>query len=159
MQLLLILVSQSVLQSRDPCRPKQTHHSFLFLFSPLRRSHFCCGGIFSQSHGILSVSILSPVFWCGPKNGYFLAAVFGHRFWQGGVRPNCLASPLLAKICGQKMATVLGSAVGRPYSEPHNWGRQVVTDCGPNFGLLCVVFWSLVCVRVDFCSQSDGVDF
>ena len=74
----------------------------------------------------------------GRKMAIFWGPFSGHQFWQEGVRPNCLASPLLAKICGQKMATVLGSAFGRPYSEPQNRGRQVVTDCGPFFGLLCV---------------------
>ena len=81
----------------------------------------------------------------GRKMAIFWGPFSGHQFWQEGVRPNCLASPLLAKNCGQKMATVLGTAFGRPYSEPRNRGRQVVTDCGPFFGLvLGVVFWSLV---------------
>ena len=43
------------------------------------------------------------------------------------------------------MATVLGTAFGRPYSEPRNRGRHVVTDRGPFFcRALGVVFWSLV---------------
>ena len=85
----------------------------------------------------------------GRKMAIFWGPFSGHQFWQEGVRPNCLASPLLAKICGQKMATLLGTPLGRPRSDPRNWGRMVVAVCGPLFGLLCASgFWTLVCVRI-----------
>lgn len=88
----------------------------------------------------------------GRKMAIFWGPFSGHQFWQEGVRPNCLASPLLAKICGQKMATVLGTAFGRPCSGPRLRGRELVSDCGSFFGLgLGVVFCSLFCVRFVVC--------
>ena len=88
----------------------------------------------------------------GRKMAIFWGPFSGHQFWQEGVRPNCLASPLLAKICGQKMATVLGTAFGRPCSGPRLRGRKLVSDCGSFFELgLGVVFCSLFCVRVVVC--------
>ena len=73
------------------------------------------------------------------------------------------------------MATLLGTPLGRPRSDPRNWGRIVVAVCGPFFGLLCASgFWSLVCVRIvvhnwflhlsstnqsTFCCHSNGVEF
>ena len=64
----------------------------------------------------------------------FLGPFSGHDFGQLRVRPNCRASPLFAKNCGQKMVTVLGTAGGRLLFEPRIWARQVVTDPGPSFG-------------------------
>ena len=88
----------------------------------------------------------------GRKIVIFWGPFSGHQFWQEGVRPNCLASPLLAKIGGQKMATVLGTACGRPCSGPRLRGRELVSDCGSFFGLvLGVVCCSHVCVRVVVC--------
>ena len=65
----------------------------------------------------------------------FLGPFSGHDFGQVWVRPNCRASPLLAKNCDQKVVTVLGTAGGRLHFEPRIRARQVVTDPGPTFGL------------------------
>ena len=76
----------------------------------------------------------------------FLGPFSGHDFGQQGVRPNCRASPLLAKNCDQKMVTVLGTAGGRLDFEPRIRARKVVTDPGGSFGLgLGVGFWPLGC--------------
>ena len=107
---------------------------------------------FSVSWHVVCLVLVSGFQVWAEKMAIFWGPFSGHQFWQEGVRPNCLASPLLAKICGQKMATVLGTAFGRPCSGPRIRGRELVSDCGSFFGLaLGVVFCSLVCVRFVVC--------
>ena len=64
-----ILVSKSLLQSRD------SSLILILVLSPASITFLLLGNFLSD-FGMLSVSLLSAVFWCRPKNGHFLAAVF-----------------------------------------------------------------------------------
>ena len=65
---------------------------------------------------------------------FYLGPFSGHDFGQARVRPNCRASPLFAKNCGQKVVSVLGTAGGRLHFESRIRARQVLTDPGLTFG-------------------------
>ena len=120
----------------------QTNASFIFILvlTPASITFLLRWNFFSESWHIVCLVLVS-CFLVWAEKWLFLEGPFsGHRFWQEGVRPNCLASPLLAKICGQKMATVLGTAFGRPCSGPRLRGRELVSDCGSFLDSLWVLF-------------------